>query len=591
MTGMALALALILAFLYVRTQDGAASSYFLNVATLRQLKQLDAQWELDILRAKMGIETSYDSLVEPVGALNLLWGQLRTDMAAQQRTGAGQLGSLGAVFQQAIAQKTRLVEHFKSHNAVLRNSLAFLPTAADDLEQALPRDARNDGASKEFAAQVNRMLLDSIVFSQTPTDDKSSDIQAQLKRLSRSLTNPSAAVRQDLEILVAHVRTVLREQPQVNELLSGIAAVPTAASMDAIDNALSLEQRAYGLRAQQYRRYMLMFAAALAGLFLYAAVSLVRSGAVIHRVNSQLQAANATLEARVRERTRELHEAQSELMTTARQVGMAEIAKNVLHNVGNVLNSVNVSAGLIASRLRESKVRGLAKAVQLLNEHAADLGDFLDRSEQGKVLPSYLNNLVTALAAERASIDMELASLIGSVDHIKEIVATQQSYSGASCLIESVQIQDLVEDALRMNADSKTSQQISVVKEFADAPPLLLDKHLVLQILINLISNARNAMDGVRDRLHRMTLRTELAESAEGPRLRIRIEDDGEGIAAENLARLFTHGFTTRQRGHGFGLHSCALAAKEMKGTIRAHSDGPGKGATFTLELPARIAG
>jgi two-component system, NtrC family, sensor kinase len=114
-----------------------------------------------------------------------------------------------------------------------------------------------------------------------------------------------------------------------------------------------------------------------------------------------------------------------------------------------------------------------------------------------------------------------------------------------------------------------------------------LDKHLVLQILVNLIGNAKHAMDGVPDRSHQITLRTETTESADGPRLRIRVEDDGEGIAPENLARLFAHGFTTRKNGHGFGLHSCALAAKEMAGAITAHSEGPGTGAAFTLELPA----
>jgi signal transduction histidine kinase len=115
----------------------------------------------------------------------------------------------------------------------------------------------------------------------------------------------------------------------------------------------------------------------------------------------------------------------------------------------------------------------------------------------------------------------------------------------------------------------------------------MLDKHLVLQILVNLIGNAKRAIDGAPDRSHQLTLRIQVSEPANGSRLRIRVEDDGEGIAPENLGRLFSHGFTTRKNGHGFGLHSCALAAKQMAGTITADSDGLGKGATFMLELPA----
>jgi signal transduction histidine kinase len=298
----------------------------------------------------------------------------------------------------------------------------------------------------------------------------------------------------------------------------------------------------------------------------------------------------AELKARVRAVLR-MGRMQSELRDKSRQAGMAQIATNVLHNVGNVLNSVNISAGLVSSRVRDSKARGLAKAVQLINDHAADLGDYLTRDEKGKLLPGYLNKLAAALAEEQQGVVEELELLARSVDHIKDIVATQQSHAGAASVVEAVRIQDLLEDALRMNAGSLARHQVMVVKDFADVPVLLLDKHLVLQILVNLISNAKQAMGGTIDRPHHIALRANVAELADGRRLRIDVEDDGEGIAPENLARVFTHGFTTRKNGHGFGLHSCVLAAKEMGGTLTAQSEGPGKGAVFTLELPIKTAG
>lgn len=586
---LALALASILAFLYVKTQSHSASDYFENVAVLRQLKQLDARWELDVLKSKMRLDMSYDSLVDPLADLTQLQEKLRTEMASRQDS-AGGLTSLGE-FTRAIDEKTRLIEHFKSHNAVLHNSLAFLPTAAFDIEktmrqavgQGVDPGVDNRGELRQLSAEVKDLLLDSIVFSQAPSDDKASDIQSRLARLGADPGQLPVSVRGGLAIFSSHVRAVLREQPKVNALLTAIAAIPTAARIDALYNLLSSERREDEFHAQRYRKYLLIFAAALAGLFLYAAISLIRSHAVINR-------ANKTLEERVRERTRELHEAQSELLTTAREAGMAEIANNVLHNVGNVLNSVNVSAGLIGGWMRNSKAQGLAKAVQLMNEHAANLGDFLSRDARGKALPGYLDKLVVALAAEKQGVVEELESLTKSVDHIKEIVATQQSYAGATSLVEPVQVKDLLEDALRMNATAIARQQITVVKDFADVPWLLLDKHLVLQILVNLIGNAQHAMEAADDRSHQLRLQMHVANSADPPRLRIRVEDDGEGIAPENLTRLFTHGFTTRKNGHGFGLHSCALAAKEMQGTITAHSDGPGRGAVFTLELPVNPA-
>jgi two-component system, NtrC family, sensor kinase len=590
MAGLALALTSILAFLYVRTQDHELSGYFENVALLRQLKQLDARWELDVLKSKMGIDTNYDSLVDPLVELNQRRETLQSVIGNHSQASDSELNGLGESFHQAISEKTRLIEHFKSHNSVLRNSLAFLPTAAEDVENSMRRATGDSGALRELSAKVNAVLLDSIVFSQAPSDDKAADIELKLARLGADKGRFPGSASEGLDIFASHIRTVLREQPEVNGLLIGIAAVPTAARIDALDNILSSEQRDAEAQARQYRKYLLSFAAALAGLFLYAAINLIRSHGVINRVNNELQSVNATLEERVDERTRELHDAQKELVTTARQAGMAEIANNVLHNVGNVLTSVNVSAGLIGSKMRYSKAQGLAKAVQLMNEHAKDLGDFLTHDERGKTLPGYLNKLVATLATENQSIVDELESLTKSIDHIKQIVATQRSYSGSTSLVESVRITDLIEDALRMNAASLARHRISVIKDFADMPSLLLDKHLVLQILINLIGNAKWAMDGVPDRPHQITLRMASAERADGARLTVHVEDNGEGIAPEHLTRLFAHGFTTRENGHGFGLHSCALAAKEMGGTITARSDGRGKGAVFTLELPANPA-
>lgn len=275
-------------------------------------------------------------------------------------------------------------------------------------------------------------------------------------------------------------------------------------------------------------------------------------------------------------------EAQTQLAAAARQAGMAEIATNVLHNVGNVLNSVNISADMVTRKLRTSKALGLGKAVQMMNEHAEDLGDFISHDEKGKLLPGYLNQLVDALAVEQQSMTEELGQLTKSVDHIKEIVSAQQSYAGTSTIAETVQIKELIEDALRMNVGVIAARQITVVRNFAETPLLLLDKHRVLLILVNLIKNASRAMDEKPELAHQIILQSEMPQA---DTLVIKVIDNGEGIAPENLTRIFAHGFTTRKDGHGFGLHSCVLAAMEMGGSLEAHSDGPGTGATFTLKL------
>jgi PAS domain S-box-containing protein len=278
-----------------------------------------------------------------------------------------------------------------------------------------------------------------------------------------------------------------------------------------------------------------------------------------------------------------LEQLHKQLLETSRQAGMAEIATNVLHNVGNILNSVNVSADLVSSTLRTSRAEGLTRAVQLMDEHAADLGDFLTLDDQGKRLPDYLKLIVQALAQEQQGMIEELNRLTRCIDHIKDVVATQQSYAGGSSLIEPLQICDLAEDALRMSGEALTRHRVTVVTEFSQVPVVRLDRARVLQILVNLINNAKNAMESLVDGSRQITLRV---EAIAGASLRISVKDEGEGILVENLTRIFAHGFTTRKDGHGFGLHSSALAARQMGGDLTVHSDGAGRGATFTLEIP-----
>jgi signal transduction histidine kinase len=283
---------------------------------------------------------------------------------------------------------------------------------------------------------------------------------------------------------------------------------------------------------------------------------------------------------------RELQAAHHRLLAAARQAGMAEIATNVLHNVGNVLNSVNVSVGLIGAQLRDSKGKGLARAVGLMDEHADDLGEFLTHDSRGKLLPDYLRELARALQHEQEFLTKELHALVKSVDHIKDVVATQQSYAGTPRTIESLKVGELLDDALRMNAGALARHRVTIVKNLADLPELPLDRHRLLQILVNLISNAKHAMNDTAGQDPCITLATRLADVAHRSILSIEVADNGEGIAPENLARLFSHGFTTRKNGHGFGLHSCVLAAQEMGGSLTVRSAGVGQGATFTLEIP-----
>jgi C4-dicarboxylate-specific signal transduction histidine kinase len=280
------------------------------------------------------------------------------------------------------------------------------------------------------------------------------------------------------------------------------------------------------------------------------------------------------------EKLKAVHE---ELMQASRLAGMAEVATGVLHNVGNVLNSVNVSATLVREKLQASEVTTLGRVATLLRSHAADLPAYLVHDLKGRLIPGIVVQLAEQLAKENELLRLEHEQLARNVEHIKEIVAMQQSYARVSGVLEKVQLAEVLEDALQINTGGLARHGVEVRRQFTEVPPVTVDKHKVMQILVNLIHNAKYALDASDRSDRHMTLGLKLSGDN---RVRVSVADNGVGIPPENLTRIFSRGFTTREHGHGFGLHSGAIAAKEMGGLILAESPGIGLGATFTLELP-----
>lgn len=331
---------------------------------------------------------------------------------------------------------------------------------------------------------------------------------------------------------------------------------------------------------------------------LLAAADMLGATIARQRTENALIEAKRTLEERVRERTRELEEqvraketaradyaeAQARLIDASRAAGKAEVATSVLHNVGNVLNSVGVSATIVSDRLRQSKLANLKRAVLMLRDQNGDLARFLSEDPKGRLLPEYLMRLGEQLGEEQGVALKELDELNTNIEHIKKIVAMQQTYAKVSGSLEEVEPAHLVDDALRLIATSAVSHQIQVSRSIAEnLPRINVDRHKVLQILINLLRNAKDALAHSLNQERRLEIHV---DAAEGNSIVIRVRDNGVGIAPENLTRIFRHGFTTKKDGHGFGLHGAANAAKEMHGSLAVHSDGVGLGAEFTLTFP-----
>jgi len=313
-------------------------------------------------------------------------------------------------------------------------------------------------------------------------------------------------------------------------------------------------------------------------------LALTKEIGVRRRAELELGQYRDGLEVLVAKRTEELQKAQGRLVDMSRRAGMAEVASGVLHNVGNVMNSVNVGLSVTREAVLALRVDGIAAVCDLLDRQGDKLGEFFAKDPAGQKIPRYLRLLGEELVRDRQASLARVDEVLGHLEHMKEIIVAQQSYARTGGMTESCTIAGIVETAL---AIGQLPGEIAIERELAPLAPVVVDRHQILQILVNLISNSRHALgDGPRQN-PTLTIRVATA----GEEVRIDVSDNGAGIAPENLPKIFNHGFTTKRDGHGFGLHNCANAAQQMGGSLTAASAGVGQGACFTLRIPFEFAG
>ncbi len=279
----------------------------------------------------------------------------------------------------------------------------------------------------------------------------------------------------------------------------------------------------------------------------------------------------------------ELDRVNRELAQAAHLAGKAEVASDVLHNVGNVLAALNSSTSLVAERLQASNVAFLRKTVELLPTAPAELAAFLTTDPKGLQVREYLALLADLLDHERADTIVGMEYVQRQLEHVKMVIARQQAFARVSNTVEVVPIVDVIAQALELQSASFARDGIVVAQEIEPLPPLTVDRHKLLEIMNNYLANSREAFDAAGAVDKRILIR---AFRNSDDNLQIDVVDNGVGIAAADQARLFSYGFTTRPNGHGFGLASSLLDARALGGTARAHSDGVGTGATFTVEVP-----
>lgn len=287
------------------------------------------------------------------------------------------------------------------------------------------------------------------------------------------------------------------------------------------------------------------------------------------------------LEDLISDRTRELEKLQAEHIDRAHKAGMAEVAVSVLHNVGNILNSIVISSDLIRLRIKESVAHEFHRAIELLRDNIDDLPEFFANNPKGKKLAQYFVRLDSALSKENKFLKEQSGRMIERVDAVKNVILTQQDHAGQASLKETLVLADVLAIAMDIQSSVFDSYNIDVENKVENKIPIIIEKNKLVHIIVNLINNAKDAL--VEAAIKEKSIKI-LEYQKDGKRI-IEFKDNGSGIKKENLESIFNHGFTTKTSGHGFGLHSSANYMTEMGGRMWAESDGEGKGASFFLEF------
>ena len=320
-----------------------------------------------------------------------------------------------------------------------------------------------------------------------------------------------------------------------------------------------------------------------------------KTNIILNQKNNEIENANTELNQKNKQITKqknqlsitleELRETQKMLTDTAHRAGMAEIATGILHNVGNVLNSVKVSSQILKEKIISSKVNNLTKVLALMEEHFDNIGAFITSDEKGKMLPEYLLKVGVTLKEEQDNSLKELSILHNGINHIEDIIAVQQSYAGVSGLVEKIVLSEMMDDVLKMHSEMFRKYKIKITKKYSKTKPILIEKGKLIQVFVNLLKNAKESLE-MKDEKNRIITINILENEAYQV---IEIVDNGIGIVKKNLGRIFSYGFSTKKDGKGFGLHTSALAMTEMKGKLIAESEGIGKGAKFIISIPIKI--
>lgn len=570
----------ILLFLYARSQAADASAHARRLAVLKELKQLDAEWSVELFKSRSDLSNNYDPLTQPLARMREIQESLGQEEATPETTAAQ------ASVKEVFDRKVGLIDQFKAQNAILKNSLRYLPTAVDELQQTI-RTAQASGARKTLSrlrADAIAVLNDTLKFNLVPDAETAERIDAALNRIGQNLATYPPAVAETADITISHVRVILRQRAVERALLQQISALPLAQGIDDVGTSLNASFQLALAESDHYRSFLAVYSAVLLAFLGWLGWRLLRSYRVIASVNRDLKVANETLEQRVEARTAELQTALSSLRESEAQLIQSEKMASLGQMVAGVAHEINTPLAYVRSSLEtaESQISGVLREFSQETMRLLDLMRSGEASED-EIADRFANATSLADGLNEAAVIDELAGLlrdgVEGVDHISEIVRNLKNFSRLDrSRIALFDVKDGIESTLVLAKTMLKSKRI--VRRYGKTQPIMCTPSQINQVLLNLITNAAQATSDENGEI--------VVTTTHGSQhVAIEIRDNGSGIPQNVLPRIFDPFFTTKPVGEGTGL-GLSIAYKIVQqhgGRISVHSE-VGIGTTFTVILP-----
>ncbi|HET7262097.1 MAG TPA: DAHL domain-containing protein [Casimicrobiaceae bacterium] len=552
---------------------------------VRQLKQVDAEWNVDVLKSRMGINANYDPLVSPLPKLRTLRAKLAHELAGVTDPEiAPALAAVGAT----IDHKTDLIERFKSENAILRNSLRYAPTAVSELDARIDAATRADPARaallNALGNRADETLTGILRYNLFPDRSTAATLATEVATLVPLAAGVGDDVGDSLTNFVRHAQVILAQREVGDAVLGNILAAPIDADADRLGSAFDRDFTVSLEKSNRYRHLLLAYASLLLALLAYVGYRLVRSFRVIARVNHELKDANESLERRVHQRTEELSralddlkESESQLVQNEKMASLGQMVAGVAHEINTPLAYVRSSLETVQTHfdgfVREF-VGAMTRLVDLMRSPETPDTEISDQFETAVAIRDRLDEI--PVADEIASL---LKDGVHGVDEISGIVVNLKDFSRRDrSQMSRCAIEDCLASTLQIAKPVLAGRHLR--RLFAPTTPIQCAPSRINQIFLNLITNAAQATgeEGL------ITLVTRMADAQH---VVVEVMDNGSGIPDDVLPKIFDPFFTTKSVGEGTGLGLSIVykIVEQHGGSIRVHSR-PGVGTKFTVVFP-----